>query len=135
MSQFYKNNTVYLKVNSTFSIPTVLSFSKHQKKKWGEGKKKERNPNWKQWKERKNPKNIVSYSHQISTMYNLWKERYLEKNNYKYLFLESWQTTQDNIYNGADMCMCANLVDKYHEKSMKVLPCWTALKGNALFCI
>lgn len=39
MSQFYKNNTVYLKVNSTFSIPTWLSFSKHHFKK-GEEKGK-----------------------------------------------------------------------------------------------
>lgn len=74
------------------------------------------------------------YSHQISTIYNLWKERDLEKkNNLQVSFLESifWQPTQDNIYKrgqrGVDMCMCANLVGKYHDKSMKVLSPETVL--------
>lgn len=70
------------------------------------GKKKERNPKWKQGKERKTPKNIiVSYSHQISTMYNLWKERYLEKNNYKYHFWKADKLHRTTFTMGL-ICAC-----------------------------
>lgn len=69
-------------------------------------KKKERNPKQKQGKERKNPKNIiVSYSHQISTMYNLWKERYLEKNNYKYHFWKADKLHRTTFTMGL-ICAC-----------------------------
>lgn len=56
MSQFYKNNTVYLKVNSTFSIPTVLSFSKHQKKKMRRGEKKGKESKLETMKGKEEPK-------------------------------------------------------------------------------
>lgn len=52
------------------------------------------------------PKNvIVSYSHQISTMYNLWKERYLEKNNYKYHFWKADKLHRTTFTMGP-ICAC-----------------------------
>lgn len=52
------------------------------------------------------PKNIiVSYSHQISTMYNLWKERYLEKNNYKYHFWKADKLHRTTFTMGL-ICAC-----------------------------
>lgn len=64
-------------------------------------------------------------SHQVSTIYNLWKEWYTEYKKssfYEDNHLEkARQTTHRTTFTmgrGGDMCMCANLEGQYHDESI-----------------
>lgn len=106
------------RINSTLSIPKLLSFSKRH---WGKKRKNETQDIY-----------VGSQSHQITTIYNLWKEGDPERTERHVDVLGKLMdnTRQHSQRGWNDVCMCADLQGNTMKKAWRCCFAWQHLEEN-----